>query len=96
MLEEELLEENGALSCMPPGMPQAYNGIIGIWHSTQVIMMLYNIFNTYVAAGVYKLRQGELRFFFCWMDCQDCWIARLPDCQDCQIADCCKTKCANI
>ena len=40
--EEELLEENGALSCMlmPPGMPQAYNGIIGIWHSTQVIMML--------------------------------------------------------
>ena len=42
MLEEELLEENGALSCMlmPPGMPQAYNGIIGIWHSTQVIMML--------------------------------------------------------
>ena len=81
---------------MPPGMPQAYNGIIGIWHSTQVIMMLYNIFNTYVAAGVYKLRQGELRFFFSWMDCQDCWIARLPDCQDCQIVDCCKTKCANI
>ena len=34
MLEEELLEENGALSCMPPGMPQAYNGIIGIWHSS--------------------------------------------------------------
>ena len=93
MLEEEfkLLEENGALSCMPPGMPQAYNGIIGIWHSTQVIMMLYNIFNTYVAAGVYKLRQGELRFFFCWMDCldcQDCWIARiagLPGLPDCQI-----------
>ena len=68
---------------MPPGMPQAYNGIIGIWHSTQVIMMLYNIFNTYVAAGVYKLRQGELRFFFCW------WIARLPGLPgllDCQIA----------